>query len=102
MCDLNGDTVVEVHQGHDDLQLWYRVGTVEEEIRTIVWGTSVNYDRGKAPTVAIKNNIVVEMHQSHEGTNLWYKVGILDQATRTIEWEESHQFDQGRVPSVGF
>ncbi len=67
-----------------------------------MWGTSVNYGKGKVPTVAIKNNIVVEMHQSYNGIDLWYNVGILDKTTGTIKWGKSRKLDTGRVPSVGF
>lgn len=67
-----------------------------------MWGTSVNYGRGKVPTVATKNNIVVEMHQSYDGTELWYNVGILDKTAGTIGWGKSRKLDKGRVPSVGF
>lgn len=67
-----------------------------------MWGTSVNYGRGKVPTVAIKNNTVVEMHQSYNEANLWYNVGILDKTTGTIKWGKSRKLDTGRVPSVGF
>ncbi len=67
-----------------------------------MWGASVNYGKGKVPSVAIKNNIVVEMHQSYDGTELWYHVGILDKTTGTIKWGKSRKLDKGRVPSVAF
>jgi hypothetical protein len=96
----NGD-VVEVHETQgDDWGLWYRVGKLNFAAKTISWGTSVNYDSGVHPWVAMNNlGQIVEVHQTQGGAKLWYHVGQLN-ADQTIDFGPSYQYEDGVLPAV--
>ena len=75
IVDTNGQVTVEVHQGHDDRDLWYCVGSLDPETKTIRWGKSYKYNRGRIPTVALQGKVVIEVHRLHTGSNLWHPRG---------------------------
>jgi hypothetical protein len=95
--------VVEVHKSDGlSTKMWYHVGSVDPNAKTVAWGDSINYDSGSVPSVAINNNgVAVEVHQSDgPSTNLWYHVGVVNSAAKTVAWGSSINYDQGANPSV--
>jgi hypothetical protein len=97
---VDGTTVVSVHS-HSD-RLYYRVGTLNAENKTIDWSDSYSYDTGVSPDVAIQGHTVVEVHQSENYNTLWYRVGIMKMNGTGIDWSPaSRQYDTGTHPSVG-
>ena len=44
---------MEVHQAHNGPDLWYHVGSVDAEAKTVSWGTGWNYGEGALPFVSI-------------------------------------------------
>ncbi|OZG72631.1 hypothetical protein BTA51_13965 [Hahella sp. CCB-MM4] len=95
--------VVEVHEADGiSSNLWYHVGKVNPDNKSVEWGGSRQYDTGQTPSVAINSHgVLVEVHQSDGlSTNLWYHVGTVNQDNKTIEWGESYQYDSGSHPSV--
>ena len=113
---VDGLNVVEVHQGlekkdllasmasGDDVlkapRLFFHVGTVNLDTKTIEWGESQKYDKGRWPSVAIDGLQVTEVHQAKDGEFLWYRVGNLDPATKTIDWGPSTQYDKGWFSAI--
>lgn len=92
--------VVEVHQSENHRTLWYRVGKIEGA--KIAWrndGESVEYDKGKRPSVALTSDghVVVANQRSDD---LWYRVGVVD--GDSIDWlGESRQYNKhGVTPAV--
>lgn len=68
----NNGVAVEIHERHN-LELWYRVGMVDTDSKTINWGSSHKYDSGVQPHVAIDDHLnVVENHESQNHETLWY------------------------------
>ena len=94
---VDGTTVVSVHSQSD--RLYYRVGTLNAENKTIDWSDSHPYDTGVSPDVAIQGDTVVEVHQSENYNTLWYHVGKMNGTV--IDWSDSRQYDTGTHPSVG-
>jgi len=94
---VDGTTVVSVHSQSD--RLYYRVGTLNAENKTIDWSDSHAYDTGVSPDVAIQGDTVVEVHQSENYNTLWYHVGKMNGTV--IDWSDSRQYDTGTHPSVG-
>ena len=47
--DPPGNILIEVHQSHRNTDLWYHVGIVDHESRSIDWGDSHRYDKGRIP-----------------------------------------------------
>lgn len=92
-----GATVVSVHS-HSD-RLYYRVGTVNAEDKTIDWSDSYKYDNGILPDIAIQGDTVVEVHQSENYNTLWYRVGEINGLD--IAWYGSRKYDTGTHPGVG-
>ncbi len=108
----DNNVVVEVHESNiDDEDLYYRVGLLDDVTNTITWGTSIKYDTGDRPSVAINNdNMVVEMHQAHGSNDLWYNVGraivgVYQEGAveGAIVWGsmgDYRKYDTGKHPSV--
>ena len=98
--NTNG-VVVEVHEHHNNDELWYRVGMVDTDSKTINWGSSHKYDTGLQPHVAIDDSLnVVENHKSQNHDTLWCHVGKVDADRKTITWGSSHKYDSGTSPSI--
>ena len=96
----NIGVAVEIHERHNR-ELWYRVGMVDADSKTINWGSSHKYDSGVQPHVAIDDHLnVVENHESQNHETLWYHVGKVDADRKTITWGSSHKYDSGTSPSI--
>jgi hypothetical protein len=99
----NQNVVVEVHQapGLSD-NLWYRVGTVDVDRRTISFGGSTKYDTGANPSVALTDDgLVIEVHRSQTFRTLWKRIGTVDVAAKTIRWiGGSVRYADGEWPVV--
>ncbi|MFA8300845.1 MAG: hypothetical protein ACEPOV_11830 [Hyphomicrobiales bacterium] len=97
----NNNVAVEVHQAPTSGRIWYRVGHIDPNSKTISWGNSVDYQSGSQPDVALLDNgYVIEVHRS-EGVkdNLWSTVGQV--AGNNINWyRTSEYYDNGASPSV--
>jgi hypothetical protein len=96
------NTVVEVHQSHVGTDLWYHVGEVNLSGKSVSWGASQKYDRGRVPTCDFDGTTVVEVHQGHDDNKLWYRLGTVNKAARTISWTSGSNYDRGRSPVVAF
>jgi hypothetical protein len=97
--------VVEVHMSSADdsnNNLWYHVGVVNADDKTIDWGPSLKYDTGSWANIAMSNDgTVVEVHNAPTVETLWYHVGTVDAGSKTISWGPSHKYDDGKQPAVG-
>jgi hypothetical protein len=73
---VNGNTVIEMHDGGGNGSLWYWTGSINPANYTITWVTNNRYDSGESPTVAVDpNGIIVEVHTSTSlfgAGELWY------------------------------
>lgn len=99
----NNNQAVEVHQAPTSGHIWYRVGTINVDNKTIDWGDSHDYQTGSDPSVALLDNgYVIEGHRS-EGVkdNLWSMVGEININSKDIKWYRSSEFfDNGKNVSV--
>ena len=96
----NNGVAVEIHEHHNH-ELWYRVGMVDTDSKTINWGSSSKYDSGVQPHVAIDDNLnVVENHKSQNNETLRCSAGKVDPASKTIDWGSSQKYDSGNSPSI--
>lgn len=96
---LNENNVaVEVHEGSGNI--WYRVGTVNPNDKTITWGPSTSYQSGAdTPKIALNSsNIVVEVH-GLDG-DLYTLAGVVQPASNTISWGTLEQPPSGSWPSI--
>lgn len=97
----NNNQVVEVHQAPTSGHLWYRVGTVNVQNKSINWGPSRDYQTGSNPSLTLLDNgYVVEAHTS-EGLKdkLWSMVGQI--SGNAINWyRSSDKYDAGYNVSV--
>lgn len=67
-------------------------------ISPVVWSaSSVSFDNGTAPSLAISGTVAVEVHEGSSGT-LWYSVGQIQDSS--IVWSGSVQYANGYAPSV--
>jgi hypothetical protein len=100
----NHNVVVEVHQSDGpSTALWYHVGTVDPSAKTINWGSSVEYDNGDFPRVALTDDgYVIEVHQSQTFQTLWWRIGVVDVGAKRINWlmASARQYDTGMAPAV--
>ncbi|MTI32099.1 hypothetical protein [Xanthovirga aplysinae] len=96
----NNNIAVEVHRGSGSSnRLYYRVGKVNSSNKTISWGSSVLYDTGESPSVAIDDNgLAIEVHDG-SGT-LYYRVGKVNEGSKRIDWGPSRAYTTGSLPSV--
>jgi hypothetical protein len=109
-----GLIAVEVHNGSGVAgPMWYRVGVVNPDTRTISWGDSHKYDDfGMNPSLGVQpcytstnggqscGITVVEVHNGSQGFGLmWYRVGNLSGGTE-INWGDSYPCDSGWNPKV--
>lgn len=97
--------VVEVHQSQKHSTLWYHVGKVNADSKSIDWGSSQQYDDGITPSVAINDyGKVVEVHETDSkfSTSLFYRVGDFNTGTKKIHFSESgsREYTIGKNPSV--
>ncbi|MFH1160420.1 MAG: phosphatidylinositol-specific phospholipase C domain-containing protein [bacterium] len=95
--------VVEVHGSENNIDLFYRTGTLDINTGVINWLQQKKHDEGHYPSVAINNeNMVVEVHQSENHTELWYNVGKVNQ-DGTIKWGDNagyRNYTSGKNASV--
>ena len=92
-------TVVEVHQRRFHRDIYYRVGTVNNQPWRILWGNSQKYADGLAPAVALlDDNTVISVHQTNAlgSHTTYYRVGTVDVKNKNITWGESTPYGQGR------
>lgn len=99
-AEAETDVIVEVHQSHTGTNLWYHVGTVNRDTKTIDWGDSHRYDQGALPMCDFNGQVVVEVHQGHDDLQLWYRIGKVNERTKTIAWENAINYDRGKIPTV--
>jgi hypothetical protein len=103
----NKNQVVMVHQGRTGTveTLWYHVGVVDPDDRTISFDAGHRYDTGTTPSVALDDNgFVFEVHEGNgeEVRNLWARIGQVNDAGTKIDWTgASFQYHNGSSPSVG-
>lgn len=109
----NSNWCVEVHkepgEDDDDNRLWYRVGKVNVNSKSIDWkkydgDKSHPYDWGFYPQVALNNKgIVMEVHEVPvgEASQIHYKVGKLNKGENRVEWNwNATAVTMGYSPSV--
>ncbi|MFA8300007.1 MAG: hypothetical protein ACEPOV_07590 [Hyphomicrobiales bacterium] len=108
----NNNQIVEVHQYNINLKLWYRVGTIHPDSKTISWGNSVCYQEIPpaqsgyslfTPDIALSDNgFVTEVHRYIVGisnNSLWSTTGQIN--GDKISWYgSSKRYNEGRSPSV--
>jgi hypothetical protein len=104
--------VVEVEQQSDGVgPLYYRVGIVSRDTKTIAWSDPRHYDDGSSPSICVSHNKVVEVHQAQAtGSSgpLWYRTGILlypsyqnpAPSSLSIKWGDSALYDNGTSPMI--
>jgi|GEM_PF-640558 len=102
ICMNNEGLLVEVHKAQTWNNLWYHIGQTNGD--QIEWGSSVKYDSGMLPSIAIDNdNWCIEVHSSEgAATGLWYRLGRVNSGNKKIEWVFSgaKQYDKGYRPRV--
>ncbi|WP_020406289.1 hypothetical protein [Hahella ganghwensis] len=98
--------VVEVHQSEGlSTDLWYHVGRVNADSKTIEWGESQKYDSGSHPSIVLTDDYwVIEVHQSQTFNTLWKRIGRVNLGNNTIEWRGGSEKygDQGSIPSIAY
>jgi len=86
---MNGNVVVEVHQAKYSrhYRLWYRVGILNSDNKTIAWGDSQNYDDGVKPTCALNSDLrFVEAHKDEYHDDLWVTTGTVNTNSKRIDF----------------
>lgn len=94
--------------------LYYRVGVVTG--RSTTWGTAVQYDTGKRPSVALFRSdndfYVIETHMSDVRDQCYYSIGKVDIVRKRISWCDNNTgicnagsasalaFHRGKKPKV--
>jgi len=112
----NHGHVVEVHKSQSEDQLYYSVGNISGDGKSIDWDDEFhdqNYTHGTTPSVAIVDHLndkgdllLIEIHE--DGTkNLYYRFGLIStdkdgKLTGEIKWqgEDWDHYDDGNHPSV--
>lgn len=105
----NHGVVIMVHRWkarEGDYALWYHLGVVKSESKTIAFGERQWYEEaGANPSVALNDEgFVVVVHEWNG--NLWGRTGELNDARTGIVWESPHfhglnfQYHNGNSPSV--
>ena len=90
--------VIEMHESIIPSRLWYHVGELDAERKTVEWGNATRFDRGIAPNVALDNGIFMEVHESHNSNDLWYHVGSADAEMKTVTWGTGWNYGEGILP----
>ena len=52
----NHNTIVEVHQSQRTLSVWYHLGKVNTDAKTVDWWTSERIGNGRAPAVSLTDS----------------------------------------------
>jgi hypothetical protein len=107
--------IVEVHDSGDSSTptLWYWIGKLDPDGKTIHWLNNDKYDNGCYPTVALSDSgDVIETHQANRSdARLFQRVGkvVVNNNVPSIQWEDifaqgtlAYEYDLGRSPSVAF
>jgi hypothetical protein len=82
---------LETHVGAGTL--YYRVGTINQTERTIIFGTSTKYDSGTATSVALaQDGNFIEVHSL--AGKLYSRVAKADFRTKTITWKTGTAYQQ--------
>jgi len=85
-CFANGEiNLIEVHQSETRTKLYYRAGKLlkaeggcdTEKSFLVEWGSSVKYDSGVAPGVAMNDKVAVAVHKSENYDKLYCHSSLL-------------------------
>ena len=93
--------IVEVHQSHLTLTVWYCVGKVDVGANAIEWGQSYRIGNGRTPAVALTDSghvVVVYRGLTYKS---YYRVGSIDAEHKKINWaNEAQLYGFGQELSV--
>ena len=96
----NHNTIVEVHQSHRTLSVWYHLGKVNTDAKTVDWWTSERIGNGRAPAVSLTDSghVVVVYRGFYRS---YYHVGTIDTEHKKIKWaKEAQSYGSGQEHSV--
>ena len=97
----NNNIIVEVHQSHRTLTVWYCVGKVDANAKKIDWGRSYNIGNGHAPAVALTDSGHVVVVYRGLAYRSYYRVGSIDTEHKEINWaNEAQSYGFGQELSV--
>lgn len=102
----NNGVVVEAHNGIapgpvPTPLLYYKVGIVDVNGKTIEFGHSKHYTDGYFPSITINDDgVVVEAHNEIALKKLFYKVGVVNPDTKRIHLGSAQHYTDGLFPSV--
>lgn len=83
---VNGNTIVEVHMNDSDYpdKIWYHIGTINPDTKTITWGSSRFISKGYNPQVSLNGSNVIVSYISNRMPV--YKMGMISPGSRRITW----------------
>ena len=87
---ISNDVFVNVYDASLSRNLWYTVGTFNEDDSSMEWGVTYSYGKGKQPSVALINKdekcYAIEVHRSHLQKQCHYRIGEVNKDAKQIEW----------------
>ncbi|MFA8300929.1 MAG: hypothetical protein ACEPOV_12250 [Hyphomicrobiales bacterium] len=94
--------IVVVYHNRANSALYYKVGIVNPNTKTIAWGAErSNGGRGNNQSISMNNlNMVVDVYEGENNQGLFYRFGILSPATKTIIWDNPQHYQSGSHPDV--
>lgn len=96
----NDNTVVEVHKSENFDRLFYRVGTLDEQLE-ISWGPSKRYDSGELPGLRFTSSGQQVQERHLRSGKVWVRNGTVDAASKEIKWQaNSTQVDVPLFDSI--
>ncbi|MBR8827258.1 MAG: hypothetical protein DSM107014_05030 [Gomphosphaeria aponina SAG 52.96 = DSM 107014] len=103
----DGRVVISMYEDEgNNLDLYYRVGIVNEAQTAIDWGDSYFYDTGDKPSIALSSDgktavaVAQWREKSKDDYGLYYSVGTVNETTKTIDWEDDQKFGRGIYPDI--
>lgn len=96
--------IIETHRGNETTKLYYNIGTVDAEGKSINWNEKgEKYDTGRQPSVAVTpDGKIIEVHRGRGSQSLYCTIGTVNTDGKNIDWvkEQGTYYTTGHNPSV--
>ncbi len=101
IASLNNDTVIEIHNGGGNNNLYYRIGKINSNTISWLGKYGKEYDTGDRPSIAVlEDSTVVEVHNGGGNNNLYYQIGKIESGVISWKTKGGRKYDTGDRPSI--
>ena len=91
---ISNNNVVKVHEGRVNRQLYYHIGTIDANNKTVKWHSGVHSLKcwGRFPAVAVHGDrVVITYDRAYGSYKAYYCLGKFTAGRKNIKWDEKNR-----------